>query len=109
VTLVNGSHKYISPKYAADVNDNIEAPIKGEFAGNYFYGWLENIQSTTEKECASWKELKETIANEWGWAATRMNKDPMLLTELISRMIDSNKDIPPLERLIIKIEEFWKR
>lgn len=96
-------------RYANDVDDIIEEPIKSEFAGNYFYGWYENIQSAIENECAPWKALKETIASEWGWAANRMDKDPMLLTELISRIIDSGDDIPPTNRLISKIETFWEK
>lgn len=95
-------------QYAADVGDEIDENPNNEFAGNYFYGWLNNIQSSIEQDCEEWAETKNSIAQEWGWTLKKMDKDPMLLSEAMVRILEGGGNLPPLERVCERLEAFWK-
>lgn len=95
-------------RYALDVADSISDPPQAEFAGDHFFGWHFTIQHALEAEVDTWIDTKAAIASEWGWNLSRMNKDPMLLAETVSRVLDSKGEIPPLRRICEKLEQFWQ-
>ena len=95
-------------RYAADVNDVIPEPVVSEFRGSRFFGWHSTIQHSLKEEVPSWGSIMSAIALEWGWTLDRMDKDPMLLAEAVSRAIDADGELPPLQRVCEKIEQFWK-
>jgi len=95
-------------RYAADVGDVLPQQLTDEFAGERFFGWKFNIQESLKAEVPSWSETTSQIATEWGWTLDRMNKDPMLLAEAVSRIVDCGGDIPPLQRVCGKLEQFWR-
>lgn len=95
-------------RYAADVNDIIPQPIESEFCGSRFFGWHSTIQHSLKEEVSSWAATMASVASDWGWTLDRMDKDPMLLAEAVSRVYNLNCDMPPLQRVCDRIEQFWK-
>jgi predicted ATP-dependent endonuclease of OLD family len=95
-------------RYAKDVGDQIPEPLVAEYAGNYFFGWRNNIQSTLESEVEAWVPTKQQISDEWGWQVARMDKDPMLLSEAVGRIFDATGDLAPLRRMVERMEAFWR-
>lgn len=91
-------------KYAKDVDDIIPVPTVEEFAGKRFFGWYNNIQDSIVNETPQWNVEKEAVANSWGWTAAKMKKDPLLLAEVVKRI---DGDIPALDRLVARLEQFW--
>ncbi|WP_420963717.1 hypothetical protein [Brucella sp. IR073] len=96
-------------RYAVEAGDVIPNPPEHEFAGSAFFGWRHNIQATLAEECAVWDTIQSTIAQEWGWSLSEMKKDPMLLSEAVSRVIAQGEQLPPLARLTERLEAFWSR
>lgn len=96
-------------RYAHDVDNLISEQPDAEFAGDYFFGWHHTIQHALVTEIDTWGETKSAIALEWGWTIDRMDKDPMLLAEAVSRVVDAIGEIAPLKRVCDKLEQFWTR
>lgn len=94
-------------RYALDVKDIIPVPVSSEFAGQFFFGWRENIQRSLREEVPTWLATMSEVAAEWGWSVERMDKDPMLLTEVVSRVFDNEGNLAPLHRVCDCLERFW--
>lgn len=94
-------------RYAADAKDIIPQPVVAEFSGAYFYGWHSTIQHSLKAEIEEWSATMSAIADQWGWTLDRMEKDPMLLAETVSRVFEARGEIPPLKRVCDRIELFW--
>jgi len=100
---------YDITRYAADVGDVIPSPPTAEFAGQNFFGWHHNIQAALANEVAAWTETKTAVATDWGWTVDRMDKDPMLLAECVCRILTTGDTLPPLQRVVERLEDFWSR
>lgn len=105
-TPLDASNKELT-RYAEDVGILFPETINTDYSSKYFFGYANNIQSSIEEVCPDWKATKLLVAEEWGWTASHMEKDPMLLAEIVRRVCTGGATIAPMENLVCSMEQFW--
>lgn len=95
-------------RYAADADVIIPAEISQDLSTSRFFASVENIQSSIASSNETWTEVMRNIAEEWGWDITRMNKDPMVLEEALSRILETHQGITSLDLLTNSLQQFWR-
>ncbi len=96
-------------RYALDEQVLIPEEIALDFCEGNFLAWKDNIQGSITDDISGWRSYLEAVADEWGWDLSRMNKDPMLLSEAISRALMDCSDLPSQRRLADALEGFCER
>ncbi|MEO6013542.1 MAG: AAA family ATPase, partial [Devosia sp.] len=93
-------------RYAQDVPISIPTGIATDFSSSRFFAFRNNIQDSILATYPVWESMKSDIAVEWGWDLSRMEKDPMLLSEAVGRLFEQVGHVEPLEAVATVLMTF---